>query len=85
MFKTTSANGFHVTFKNGCTISVQWNPGNYVSDRSGEYGESRESPTAEVAAWGPDGQWIKLGQNDDVAGWQTPEDVIKLMAEVACQ
>ena len=81
-FKTTDANGFHITFANGCTVSVQWNPGNYVDDRNGEHGEHRKSRNAEVAAWDANGKWIRLG-DDDVVGWQTPEQVLAIMAKVS--
>lgn len=83
MFKTTEANGFHMTFGNGYTISVQWNPGNYVNDRSGEPNVWRESCTAEVAAWDRDGAWVKLGDNDDVVGWQAADDVARIMSMVS--
>jgi len=82
-FKTTDANGFYMTFANGYTVSVQWNPGNYVSDRSGNNGEHRESGNAEVAAWDGQGDWVPLGDNDDVVGWQTADDVAAIMAKVA--
>lgn len=83
MFKTTDANGFHMTFANGYTVSVQWNPGNYVSDRGGERGCHRESNNAEVAAWGSDGSWVRLGDCDDVVGWQSADDVARIMTMVA--
>lgn len=83
MFKTTDANGFHITFSNGITVSVQWNPGNYVSDRSGRRGDHRESCDAEVAAWKADESWIKLGEIDDVIGWQSPEDVARIIAHLS--
>lgn len=82
-FKTTDANGFHMTFENGYTVSVQWNPGNYVYDRSGKHGDHRESRSAEVAAWDASGKWFKLGENDAVVGWQSPEDVVRIMREVS--
>jgi len=82
-FKTTDANGFHMAFANGATVSVQWNPGNYVSDRSGGRGDRRDSADAEVAAWWPDGTWINLGDNDDVVGWQTTENVCEIMRMVS--
>lgn len=83
MFTTTSANGFHIKFANGITVSVQWNPGNYVSDRGGFSQERRESCDAEVAAWHEDGTWIRLGDGDDVIGWQSPEQVSAIISEMA--
>ena len=78
-FKATEnewQNGFHITFKNGYTISVQFGKGNY-SDK----GET----TAEIAAWGPDGEWMKLGEGDTVKGWCAPDEVLDYMKLVANQ
>jgi hypothetical protein len=83
VFKTTSANGFHITFANGVTVSVQWNPGNYVADRSGEQDVRRESVNAEVAVWRANGEWVRLDEYGDVIGWQTPEQVLAIMSMAA--
>lgn len=34
MFSVTLGKGFHMTFKNGVTASVQWGPGNYCENSS---------------------------------------------------
>lgn len=88
MFKTTSRNGFHMTFANGCTVSVQWNSGNYCSDRElfkpyNPDPEPRECATVEVGAWDASGAWIKLSENDDVIGWQNADDVAAIIAKLA--
>lgn len=73
-----------MTFKNGYTISVQWGPGNYCSKQS--FGSIEdftapsktrlwESATAEIAIWDAKGQFVRLSENDDVFGHQTPEEV----------
>lgn len=67
-------NGFHITFKNGYTVSVQFNKRNYSDG-----GET----TAEIAAWGPDGEWVKLSDHDDVRGWCSPDEVLEVMNMVA--
>jgi hypothetical protein len=67
-------NGFHITFKNGYTVSVQFNKRNYSDG-----GET----TAEVAAWGPDREWVKLSEGDDVRGWCSPDEVLEIMNMVA--
>ena len=67
-------NGFHITFKNGYTVSVQFNKRNYSDG-----GET----TAEMAAWGPDGEWVKLSEHDDVRGWCSPDEVLEVMNMVA--
>ena len=41
--------GFHMTFKNGCTISVQFGKHNYCDEGK---------TTAEVAAWNKKGDWM---------------------------
>jgi len=69
-------NGFHMTFKNGYTMSVQFSKTNYSDG-----GET----TAEIAAWGPDGKWMKLSEHDDVRGWCSPDEVLEVMNTVASQ
>jgi hypothetical protein len=76
-FKATQTeyhNGFHMTFKNGYTMSVQFSKTNYSDG-----GET----TAEIAAWGPDGKWMKLSEHDDVRGWCSPDEVLEVMNMVA--
>jgi hypothetical protein len=63
-----------MTFKNGYTMSVQFGKTNY-SDGG--------VTTAEIAAWGPDGQWLKLSDHDDVRGWCSPDEVLEVMNMVA--
>jgi hypothetical protein len=48
--------GFHMTFANGCTISVMFGKHSY-SDQ----GET----TAEVAIWDKDGNWYLLNEEDN--------------------
>ncbi len=69
-------NGFHITFKNGCTISVQFHKNNYSDG-----GET----TAEVAAWDKNGDWLKLSDTDDIRGWCTPDEVLEIMNDVAAR
>lgn len=69
-------NGFHMTFKNGYTMSVQFGKNNYSDG-----GET----TAEIAAWGPDKKWMKLSEHDDVRGWCSPDEVLEVMNTVASQ
>ena len=56
MFRTTGNKGFQITFSNGYTLSVQFGPGNYVTDRSSDYlapmkTEFWESKDAKLASW----------------------------------
>jgi len=67
-------NGFHMVFKNGYTISVQFSKTNYSDG-----GET----TAEIAAWDSDRKWVKLGEHDDVRGWCSPDEVLEVMNMIA--
>ena len=67
-------NGFHMTFENGYTISVQFSKTNYSDG-----GET----TAEVAAWDSDRKWVKLNEYDDVQGWCSPNEVLEIMNQIA--
>lgn len=56
MFRANGNSGFQITFSNGYTLSVQFGPGNYVSNRSLDFRapmrvDHWESVDAEVAAW----------------------------------
>ena len=74
--------GFHLTFENGYTISVQWGRMNYCHargdsdnlykdlDNSADY-----SRTAEIAAWNPEGKFMHLSEYDDVVGWLSSDEV----------
>ena len=76
-FKITQnsySNGFHITFKNGCTVNVQFGEGSYSDG-----GET----TAEVAAWDQDGNWIKLSDHDDIRRYCSPDEVLGIMNKVA--
>lgn len=91
MFLVTRDQGFHMTFENGYTISVQWGPGNYCDNhmRPFDYDEDRnghmrqranmQSNTAEVAAWDALGNYVKLGDMDDVKGWLNADEVASLI------
>lgn len=82
MFGTLRNKGFHITFPNGWTISVQFGIGNYC----GKYpfderdydlprkSESWQSPNAEVAIWADD---RNMHEPD---GWQSPMAVAELIA-----
>ena len=88
MFNITGGKGFQITFPNKWTISVQFGPFNYRDDRSlyvpyATTYDSMQSVNAEVAVWDGNGIWKQLGDNDDVIGWQSPEEVLKLMNEIA--
>ena len=69
-FTICAGKGFQMTFDNGCTVSVQFGPGNYCDRRLSRWDapakfaaeqENWESSTAEVAGWDGDGRWIVPG------------------------
>ena len=77
--KTEYTNGFHMTFANGWTVSVQFGKVNYISDR-GHHGQSVD---AEIAAWDKDGAWYRFDdQNDNVKGWVKADEVADFMAMI---
>jgi hypothetical protein len=88
-FKVMGNRGFHITFENGVTVSVQFGGGNYCSNHNdfdllGHELERRvvESFDAEIAIWKRGGQWItKEFKNsaDDVLGWQSPSDILEAL------
>ena len=78
-FGISQGKGFHVTFENGWTVSVQFGPHNYCSNRSeiaGDYHEpvkrdgiayweSQRSNNAEIAAWDANGAWYVFNPEDE--------------------
>lgn len=79
-FKITMHKGFHMTFKNGYTISVQFGAGNYCDNYNEKFGFERltdtvQSSNAEIAVWGEDGKLLKITKYDTVIGHLTPNEV----------
>ena len=87
MFDITSNKGFHMTFANGWTVSVQWGKGNYCDNKYiGKYGETPEPSTnAEIAAWDANGEWMAFGNEDTMKGYCSPEEVAAFIAEIAAR
>jgi hypothetical protein len=86
MFRITSKKGFHITFENGYTVSVQFGPGNYCDNYDRNIGIDEErcgkdgSTNAECAVWANDGELIKYPSwNDTVSNRSTPDEVLSLM------
>ena len=98
MFRTNSNKGFFMTFDNGFGISVQWGIMNYcsVKDLSGfafdvdiemkgnskEFRNTWESNTAEIAVFKGE-KMMSVGDNDQVIGWLTTDDVAKVIEIVS--
>ena len=88
MFKITDGKGFQITFENGCTLSVQFGPGNYTDSEvrakkldAPRGAQSWKAQTAECAILLPNGDFYDNIPNGDpqVAGWQTVNDVVALI------
>lgn len=66
MFRITGGKGFHITFKNGYTLSTQFGPGNYCDNYDMVIGKEdieagkRGSCEVEVAIISPSGKLIDL-------------------------
>ena len=80
-FEISNNKGFQITYKNGYTVSVQFGGGNYCTNRDlpiEDYGKSvPPSDTAETALMTKDG--FVSYQGDDVQGYMSPSEVLKLM------
>lgn len=85
-FRICDQKGFHVTFENGWTVSVQFGGGNYSQNYGHPIGRGEVPPsnTAEVALIAPDGSMPDIG-GDTVRGWQSPAEVLALMVETAAR
>jgi hypothetical protein len=91
MFRITRGIGFHMTFDNGWTVSVQFGPFSRVSNRTFDvhsFSAQREfaengSPDAEVAVWDGNGTWAPIGDGDAVRGWVSAEEVAELLSVVS--
>ena len=89
-FRITDCKGFHITFKSGVTVSIQFGGGNYCQNHdklnlishAGEVEDGIRSLDAEVAIWNNDGVWITKefrDDGDDVIGYQTPEEILEIL------
>lgn len=79
-FATSRESGFHMTFENGWTVSVQWGEGTY-SNHNKDNGRMT-GRSAEVAAWDKNGTWYDFG-TDKVNGWLPPDKVLEFMNTIA--
>lgn len=91
MFSITQGKGFHITFANGWTASVQWGPGNYCDNQGAAFGvEPEPSRTAEVAFYPAKGGLQSVpeslgGNGDTVAGYLNADQVVAFLLHVAAQ
>jgi hypothetical protein len=94
MFKITRKKGFHITFENGYTVSVQFGPGNYCDNYNRRIPEDEEacgeegSTTAECAVWNSRGKELipySVWHGDMVSNRSTPAKVLELLNWAASQ
>ena len=82
MFNINDNKGFSVTFENGYTVSVQFGPGNYGSNRTETYDTAMNVPQAaalvETALISPDGEFVKY-DGDDVQAYRNTAEVLALL------
>lgn len=91
----TDNKGFHITFENGLTASVQWGRGNYCENHFNEKLDFRgtfpaKSNDAEVAVIGISGELVEIDRflpdecssDGIVAGWLTPENIVDFLMNV---
>ena len=75
------AKGFSgLTEYRNSTHSYRKHRKNYCENRDGKESHSKN---AEVAAWDADDKWIKLGEDEYVLGWQSPDQVLAIMNRIA--
>lgn len=79
LWKPEQGKGFHITFPNGWTVSVQWGEGNYC-DSTLEKNGHWKGQTAEVWAW-PSDEERKNPYH--VQGFLTPMEVLEFLNEIA--
>jgi hypothetical protein len=92
MFKITNGKGFHMTFKNGLTLSVQFGKGNYCKNYSIPWEKEREQgltcEDAEIAVWDRADAWITkefvddAKESDGVAGHISVEELAGVIAKI---
>ena len=93
-FSNSRGSGFHLTFDNDWTISVQFSGGHYCDNYTESWNFAREqiakggsisSKTAEIAVWSnriSDNGLIWL-ENDNVRGYNTTNEVAQVIHKVS--
>lgn len=79
-FRSTSRKGFHLTFKNGWTVSVQFGAANYCENYDAEFDFAREfdweSDDAEVWSWNGNKYYP-----EEPLGYQNVDQVMKFISK----
>ena len=90
-FSNSEGRGFHLTFDNGWTISVQFSGGHYCDNKEKHWSWARDramdnmpvhSSNAEIAVWsnsGPHNGGLVFLENDNVRGWTSADEVAQVI------
>ena len=90
-FSNSEGRGFHLTFDNDWTISVQFSGGHYCDNKHESYDWARNramdsipvhSSNAEIAVWRRNSGLIWL-ENDTVRGWTSADEVARVIHKVS--
>lgn len=84
---TGNGTGYHMTFPNGWTVSVQWGKGNYCDHHHDEDENTHYAFSAEIAAWhfvDNNHVWHDFGC-DTVKGWCDTKEVAEFMFMIAAK
>ena len=90
-FITCMNKGFRLTFENGLTISVQWGPGNYCSNKGDEFDAPQNKlhyscGTAEIAIMSDNcensSEWVVFKGGDNLCGWLSADQVADYITKV---
>jgi len=95
MFKITAKRGFHITFKNDVTVSVQFGWGNYCQNYNNKEANTYRIGTetkdvfcedAEIAIFRKNGEWLtekylrEQGKEEDmVIGYLSANEVLDIL------
>ena len=84
-FDITGQQGFHITFDNGWTVSVQFGRGNYCANRNNPIWDvsGSGSKDAEIAAWDANGKWFEDKDGNTVQGHMKADAVLAFMNKIA--
>lgn len=97
-FSSYSGSGFHMTFDNGYTISVQWGYGSYTENQynynvvADKYRKYTQAEHAEIAVFDSrsnefmnpsDYMGVDYDGDDEVVGWVPADEVAAIIYHVA--
>lgn len=93
MIAIIEGSGFHMTFENGWTVSVQFRPWNYCDNK--DYQQSvvdwRPNPNkyscnnAEIAAWDKDDNWYNFDNDDTVKGYVSANQIANFIQKISAK